>query len=154
MEICFSICLSAVWTPSHHILYKPFHRSLVSASVNTEFTPGWMKCLKFKYFPLAHTCTVLKLLGFIYIRAKANAKAIFSFIFYRPLICSINTQFGNNATDCKRRRFRVHFRSNINEPLSSNCYKDPFTLSVSDSGHRQEWAFLIEIFHHFLHRYR
>ena len=54
-------------------------------------------------------------LGFLYIRAKVKAKAIFFFDLL-PLThrCSINTQVGNNATDWKRHRFR--FPSNINAP--------------------------------------
>ena len=54
------------------------------------------------------------MLGFIYIRANAKAKAIFFFdLLPLACCCSVNTQIGNNATDWKRCRFR----SNINAPL-------------------------------------
>ena len=57
-------------------------------------------------------------LRFTYIRAHAKVKAIFFFDLL-PLThhCSISTHNGNNATDRKRRRFRIRFRSNINAPL-------------------------------------
>ena len=57
-------------------------------------------------------------LGFVYIRAKTKAKAIFSFDLCRYCCrCNINTQIANNATGRNRRRFRC--RSNINAPLRS-----------------------------------
>ena len=71
-------------------------------------------------------------LGLIYIRAKANVKAIFFFDVCRHCCrCSINTQIGNNVTGWKRCHFRVRFCSNINEPL---------LLFLATS---KEWALLI-----------
>ena len=52
-------------------------------------------------------------LVFIYTKAKANPKAIFSLIFVTAAVAVAETQIGNNATGRKRCRFR--FRSKTHD---------------------------------------
>ena len=86
------------------------------SAVMGEGGVGWTLCPAGSLF--STNWQKLQPLGCIYIRANANAKAIFFFDLL-PLThrCSINTHNGNNATDWKRCRFRIRFRSNINVPL-------------------------------------
>ena len=64
-------------------------------------------------------------LGLIYIRAKENAIFFFDLL---PLThrCIINTQIGNNATNCKWRRFR----SSINAPLRFIYTAQSFFMTI------------------------
>ena len=52
-------------------------------------------CVKKENWEVKDAASTVLVLGFIYIRAKANVKAIFFFDICR---CSINTHNGNNAT--------------------------------------------------------
>ena len=74
--------------------------------------------------------SVNEALGFIYIRLKANAKAMLLPICYIVSnLCIYTTATAMTANIKEKNRFHVRFRSNINEPL---CFSLRFRSDVNE----------------------